>query len=189
MANEGNVDTNSGDLAMAADGSLYLTGSFSGTHDFGKGALTSAGSADAFVLHLAAADGATLQQMQLGGSGASTTVPDVAIDDLGNPAVSATYSGTGYKLAETPLPDADGQNMSSFVAKLSPDLSAIHYAQLTKAEPSDSGVASGVRHRAIATNAKTGESVTVGTLGGSADLGDGKIVTRQGGAYVIRRSR
>lgn len=184
----GTFTTVVGGLALAPDGSLYVGGVFSGTRDFGAGQVTAAGSIDQFLLHLDAA-GKTLQQASFGGTGAAMVAGGVAVDDLGHPIVASHYGGTGFTLGSTVLPDSPGQNHSAIVTKFSPDLSSVEYAQLTAALSVDGGGASGVTHYAIATNAATGQSVVVGTLHTTADLGDGKIVTSSGGMYAIRRKR
>lgn len=111
----------------------------------------------------------------------------VAVDDVGYSVVGSQLSGSGFTLAGTKIPDALGQDYDSLVIKFSPDLATVKYALLTEGQPDDAGNASGVRHAAIATNPMTGQSVVVGFLGGTTDLGVGKMVTRNGGLYAIRR--
>lgn len=174
-------------VATGPGGSVYVTGNFGGTMDSGKGALTSAGVIDQFLLHVDPSNGATLHQTSLGGNGVAMIVGGVAVDDVGHPIVASGYTGPGFSLGSTPLPAAAGQSASSFAAKLTSDLSALAYVKVTRSDP---GGVSGVRHAAIATHPKTGGSVVAGTLSGAADLGNGTRTTRSaGGAYVIRRAR
>lgn len=184
----GTFTTAVGGLALAPDGSLYVGGTFSGTRDFGAGPVTAAGGFDQFLLHLDAA-GKTLQQTTFGGTGAMIYANGVAVDDIGHPIVASRYGGTGFTLASMALPDSPAPNLSSIVTKFSPDLSSVEYTQLTAALSVDGGSGGGVLHSAIATNPVTGQSVVVGTLVTTADLGDGKTVTSSGGMYVIRRKR
>ncbi|HVJ90913.1 MAG TPA: SBBP repeat-containing protein, partial [Labilithrix sp.] len=173
-------------VAIAPDGSIYATGGFGGTVNFGKGEATSAGTRDTFVLHVDPADGSTLHQTTFGGTDVVVTTTGIAIDDVGNPIVTSQYGGASFTLGSTTLPEALDQSYSSFVAKFTPDLSVLHYVKVAQA---DAGGVSGARHNAIGTNPKTGESVTVGSLHGTADLGNGAPTTRTGGAYIIRRAR
>ncbi len=80
-------------IAIDSAGSVYLTGSFQGTADFGpgSGALTSAGNTDAFILKLSS-DGDFQWVKRLGGTGADGGT-GIAIDSLGNVVSAGFFSG------------------------------------------------------------------------------------------------
>ena len=153
------------------------------------GQLTAAGLFDRFVLHLNAATGATLHQSSFGGTGAVMATGSLALDDVGNPILSSHYAGTGFMFGGEAMPDAPAQNHASILAKFSPDLSTTRFVKKSAIETGINDNFSGVRHTAVATNTKTGQSLTVGALHGKSDLGDGKSTERSGGAYLIRHKR
>ena len=113
----------------------------------------------------------------------------LAVDDAGNPILATNYAGASFMFGGEAMPDAPAQNRASILAKFSPDLSTIHYVKKSGIETGINDNFSGVRHAAIATNTKTGQSLTVGLLHGKSDLGDGKPTERSSGGYLIRHER
>ncbi len=81
-------------IAIDSAGSVYLTGSFQGTADFGpgSGSLTSSGNSDAFILKLSS-DGNFQWVKRLGGTGADGGT-GIAIDSAGNIVSAGFFSGT-----------------------------------------------------------------------------------------------
>ncbi|WP_437785195.1 outer membrane protein assembly factor BamB family protein [Sorangium sp. So ce1097] len=106
-------------IASDAAGNYYVSGTFSGTVDFGTGPLTSAGQSDIFFLKLDPS-GSVLWSMRIGAAG-----PDragaVTVDGSGNVFLTGLYSGSP-ELDGCPLPDMDG---SYFVAQFDPDGTAV----------------------------------------------------------------
>lgn len=103
----GHIDVFGPSIAAGGDGAVYVSGSFTGTADFGATVLTSLGSNDVFAAKLDA-DG-NFDWARRFGAGNSDRGMDVAADALGN----------SYLIAETRtvasgLPDA-------FLAKIDPD--------------------------------------------------------------------
>lgn len=186
----GSFATTGNDAAVAPDGSLYLTGTFNGTRDFGKGMVTAAGTIDGYLVHLDASNASTLAQTTFGGPGNSSGGLAVAVDDMGNPILAGIYDGSGIMFGGN-LPGTPMQAYANAVtAKFPPNLSAPLYVKNTIAYPTDAASPQGVRPSAIVVNAMTGVSVTGGVLSGTVDLGDGKMVTRSSQSmFIVRRDR
>ena len=102
-------------LAADAQGNVYVTGSFSGTIDFGSTRLTSAaaGSRNGFVAKRGPT-GSWLWAVRIGQS-ASDQGTDIVVDDNGYAYVAGTVSGPGTQFGSTTLPAG-----RLFVAKLDP---------------------------------------------------------------------
>jgi hypothetical protein len=104
------------DMAVAADGSVVLAGSFKGTVDFGGTTLSSAGEYDIFLVRYGA-DGTLLDARRYGDVGDDDYVA-VAVDGAGNALL-------GGRCAEGSIDLGDGAvscgNGASFLAKLEPD--------------------------------------------------------------------
>ncbi|MCC6524819.1 MAG: hypothetical protein IT373_19345 [Polyangiaceae bacterium] len=79
-------------LAADAAGNVYATGDFTGSVDFGCGALVSAGADDVFVVKYDAA-GTCLWQRAYGGTGTDVG-RGLALDPAGNVLVTGTFAGT-----------------------------------------------------------------------------------------------
>jgi hypothetical protein len=108
--------------AVAVDGSdnVLITGSFSGTHDFGGGPLTSAGGRDIFLTKLDA-EGAHVFSARFGDAGENQDGQAIAADFLGNILISGVFDGsvdfgTGA-LSLSPCPSDVWCKTSGFVAK------------------------------------------------------------------------
>src|SRR5206468_2572486 len=101
-------------VAVDASGNVLVTGKFSGTVDFGTGALTSAGASSIFVAHYSAA-GAPVWSTAFGG-GLNDVGNGVAVDRGGNVVIIGTASGT-VSFGGSPI-TANGYTI--VVAKFSP---------------------------------------------------------------------
>jgi hypothetical protein len=99
-------------VTVDAQGNAVVTGSFSGTVDFGGGRMTSAGSSDVFVARYSGVDGSHLGSRQFGGTGGASG-SSVAVDEIGNVVVTGYFSGT-VDFGGGPL-TSDGNDI--FVAK------------------------------------------------------------------------
>jgi len=78
-------------VAIAEDGDVVVTGGFTGSVDFGGGALTSAGSYDLFVLRLS--NGGAHRWSRRGGGTGDDSGAAVAVDLDGDVSVAGTISG------------------------------------------------------------------------------------------------
>ncbi|WP_437689672.1 SBBP repeat-containing protein [Sorangium sp. So ce176] len=105
-------------LGVAVDGAgnVLVVGEFEGRIDFKKRLLTSNGGFDAFVAKLAPTDGETLWATSFGDGGEQRAAA-VAVDPLGNIALTGHFSGS-IDLGGPPLTSSTGQD--ALVAKLQP---------------------------------------------------------------------
>jgi len=104
-------------VAVDTSGDVVISGTFSGTADFGGGPLTSAGAWDVFVAKLSGADGSHLWSRRFGGpldDGGYYT--RVAVDSAGNAIVTGAFKGSS-DFGGISLTSAGGADI--FVAKLS----------------------------------------------------------------------
>jgi hypothetical protein len=101
-------------VATDASDNVIVTGRYSGTIDFGKGPLTSAGDYDVFIAKYDASGGA-VWSMGFGDAGLQTGTA-VAADAQGNVFVTGLFDGTLPMPPLTPLTGAG--NTDVFVAKL-----------------------------------------------------------------------
>ena len=101
------------DVAVDSSGSVFVTGAFPDTVDFGGGDLTSAGSFDIFVVQLGAG-GAHLWSQRFGGFSSETGLA-VTADSAGNVVVGGHFSGT-VDFGGGPLTSAGGTDV--FLIKL-----------------------------------------------------------------------
>jgi hypothetical protein len=102
-------------VAVDGNGDVVVTGSFTGTVDFGGGGLVSAGSSDIFVAKYSGMDGSYLWSKRFG----STTNDEgraVAVDSGGNVVVTGGFSGT-VNFGGTDLTSAGALDI--FIAKFS----------------------------------------------------------------------
>lgn len=103
-------------VAVDVTGAACAAGNFAGTDaTFGTEILASEGADDAFVVRLAAADGAFLAVKPCGGTGADAGL-GLAADPFGSLYLSGSYSGTAYFDGDTLITP---QGPDGFVAKLS----------------------------------------------------------------------
>ena len=108
-----NVAQNGKGIAVDDVGNVYVTGSFSGTIDFGGGALTSAGGTDVFVAKLDK-DGNHVWSRQFGDASAQSGKA-VAVDKGGNVVVAGEVAGS-IDFGGGPLTSAGGNDL--FVVSL-----------------------------------------------------------------------
>jgi hypothetical protein len=80
-------------IAVDPSGNVFVTGYFEGTVDFGGVGLVSAGSSDVFLLKLNGTTGAHIWSRRFGGT-SSDVGNSVAVDPMGTPAITGTFSGT-----------------------------------------------------------------------------------------------
>jgi len=102
-------------IAVDASGNVIVAGRFTGTLDFGGGALTSSAAIDIFVAKLSGVDGSHLWSKVFLGSN-TLDAPGVAVDAAGNVLVSGGFHGT-TDLGGGPL--IGGGSVAIFVGKLS----------------------------------------------------------------------
>ena len=108
----GNASSQQGNaVAFDIDGNIYLAGSFQGTIDFGGGALTSAGSDDAFLVKLDP-KGKQIWARRFGGPSSEAALY-VGVDKFRNVYASGTFSGS-FDLGGGLLTSAGGNDI--FVA-------------------------------------------------------------------------
>lgn len=88
----GSGNDSAAEAVVDAAGNSYVTGSFSGSADFGGGLLTSAGSTDSFVVKYSSS-GSHVWSKRYGG-GALDTPRGIAIGPDGTVVVAGQYSGT-----------------------------------------------------------------------------------------------
>jgi endonuclease V-like protein UPF0215 family len=80
------------DIAVDSSGNSYITGIFEETVDFGGGNVTSAGSADIFVLKLNSSG--TFQWVNTYGGSAFDVGHDITVDSSGNSYITGYFEGT-----------------------------------------------------------------------------------------------
>jgi hypothetical protein len=103
-------------LAANSAGDLVLAGAFTGSVDFGSGALTSAGNLDAFVARFNASGGAVWSKRF--GDPSDQSITGVALDPNANVYITGPYGG-GIDFGAGTLDAGAGAN--AFMAALDPD--------------------------------------------------------------------
>ena len=89
----GGTNNNQGEsIAVDSSGNIYITGYFYETVDFGGGNVTSAGSADIFVLKLNSSG--TFQWVNTYGGSAFDVGMDITVDSSGNSYITGYFEGT-----------------------------------------------------------------------------------------------
>lgn len=112
-------------VTVDRDGNVVVVGSFQETVDFGAGAVTSAGSLDAFVVKLRGIDGAHLRSTTFGGDG-SDRLEGVAVGPDRRIYVAGAFQST-FRIAATTIVSAGSTD--AFAARLSgATLAAQHVA-------------------------------------------------------------
>jgi hypothetical protein len=81
------------DVAVDGAGDVYVVGCFSGTVDFGGGAMTSSGGKDLAVVKLSGATGAHIFSWQLGGAGNDVGM-SIALDGSGNIYLAGSFESS-----------------------------------------------------------------------------------------------
>ncbi|MFQ5511853.1 MAG: FlgD immunoglobulin-like domain containing protein [Candidatus Krumholzibacteriia bacterium] len=152
-------------IAVDASGNAIVTGTFSGTVDFGGGNLTSAGANDIFVAKYDA--GGVHQWSKRFGDVGSDLSSGATVDASGNVIVTGSFEGTV---------DFGGGNLTSagfndiFIAKY--DASGVHQWSQRFGD-TDAG---GDHGRAIAADA-SGNVIATGWFRGTVDFGGGNLVS------------
>jgi Beta-propeller repeat len=165
-----NLAQNGFDIAFAPNGDVVFTGSFTGTINFGGGALTSAGATDLFVARLDPA-GAYIWGQRFGDAGAQAG-KGVTVDSQGNVIVTGDIAGKvdfgGGELTSAGATDV-------LLLKLDP-AGAHVYSKLF-------GNASAQNAAAVAVDA-VGNMVIAGSAAGKVDFGGG-MLTSLGGTDIF----
>lgn len=178
-------------IAVDSAGAAFAIVTFGGTQTFVTAA-TSAGGQDTMIVALSNS-GAPTAQLQIGANGDFTLHGRLAIDASNAVVVTGFYDGTGTngpKVGTTTLPATTStSNYVGYTAKLSHDLKSVTWVQPNAAEASDAGSANGVELLGVAVDPSNQQVVeTGGIVSATADLGDGKPVTRTNqGLFVLRR--
>ena len=81
-------------VAVDGRGDTVIGGSFSGSVDFGQGAVQSSGGPDGFVAKYSGVDGRPQWSLHIGGAGAFTNVNSVAADGTGGVYVTGSFTGS-----------------------------------------------------------------------------------------------
>jgi outer membrane protein assembly factor BamB len=151
-------------LAVAADGSVFVTGELAGSVVFGADTVASAGSTDGFLLKLDATDGTPLWVHGFGGSSTDSGA-DVALGAGGTVHLTGFFTGT-ITLAEATLVGRGGND--ALVAKLTAD--GVHLWSR------GFGAADTQKGGAIAV-APGGDVLVAGTFSGGIDFGRGEVAS------------
>jgi len=161
-------------LAVSQEGDIALSGALEGAIDFGGGALTSAGDADAFLV-LLGPDGAHRFSKQVGDA-TMQSGGNVALDEGGNVLWTGTFEGT-INLGGNALASAGESDI--FVAKLDPT-GAVVFAQRMGGAGIDSD-------GSIAVDSE-GNVVASGYYQGTPDLGGGPLPDTQQkeGQFIVK---
>lgn len=162
------------DADVGPTGDVYVAGSFLGTPDFGKGALTNGGGFDFFLVKLAAADGATAWSKGFG-DGADQLLCFVATDAQDNPILAGQLAGSvnfgGGVLT------SQGQALDVVVAKFSPG--GMHIGSKDFGDGSNQAVSSVDIDSA-------GRILMAGSFAGAVDFGGGALTASGADAFVAR---
>jgi hypothetical protein len=159
-------------VAADSSGNVLVAGYFTGTVDFGGGALPSAGSSDVFVVKLDPS-GAHVWSKTFGDS-TSQIATGVAVDGAGDVFVIGTFSGK-VDFGGGPLTASSPQDV--FILKLDP--SGAHVWSKHFGHPSGLQVASGVAVDSAGTVFMTG------TFSGPVDFGGGAIAAGGQGIFLV----
>lgn len=153
-------------LAVDASGGPILAGSFSGSVNFGGGALASAGSTDGFVAKLDSS-GSHLWSRALGGTG-TDSANGVAVHGAGDVVVAGGFQASA-DLGGGTLTSAGGTDL--FLARYTAGGSWLTNAQ--------AGDAAEQECRAVAVDA-SGFAIPAGRFQGGIDLGGGTLLSEGG---------
>lgn len=155
-------------VAAGSDGSVLITGEFTGTMDLGNGPMMSEGGADLFVAKIDPS-GQLLWSLRAGDA-ADQRGQGIVVDAAGNVLVSGMFEGT-MALGGTTLTSAGSKDV--FVAKIDP-LGQPLWGQSfgDAADQFASGGAPGVMEVAVDDD---GNVLLVGTFYGTIDLGGGPL--------------
>lgn len=160
------ADSETRDIAVDSWGNAVLTGSFSGSIDFGGGALASAGSWDIFVAKFGP-DGAHLWSKRFGDE-EYQAAPAVAVDAAGNVIIAGPSGGTV---------DFGGGTYNLFIAKYGSDGAYIWSKRF--------GEAGFAQPESVATDA-SGNMIIVGYFRDTIDFGGGALTSEDYDIFVAR---
>ena len=156
-------------VAVDADGSIIVTGSFAGAVDFGSGPLVSAGARDLFVAKFDPAGHEAWSRRF--GDAADQSAYGVAVDAEGSIVLTGSFSGL-LDFGTGPLSAVSAP--SAFLAKLDASGNAVWAKSFT-------GLAYGVAVDASGSVLATGQFV------GSTDFGAGPVVSAGGGDVFVAK--
>ena len=125
--------------AVGADGTVYVTGSFSGTVSFGATSLTSTGATDAFVVALDGATGAPLWAQRTGAAGTSAD-HGRGIAVTAEAVFVSGYYQTGALTGFAAGAATSAANNDAFVAALDPGTGAPLWARASGGPGDDRGL-------------------------------------------------
>jgi len=159
-------------VAVDSGGNIYVTGYFSGTVDFGFGAVT-VGNPAIFLLKLSA-QGVPIWCRQFGGSQGVNTGYAVAVDGHDNVVITGYYGyfGSGVDFGTGLLSSAGGRNI--FVAKYAPDGTAL-WARGVGGSSSDMDWGT-----SIAVDRRDDSVLVTGNFTGSVNFGGGALSSAGG---------
>ena len=161
------------DVVVDGAGDVVVSGFFEGSIDFGGGALTSAGGADAFVAKLDGSGNHVFSEQY--GDAAAQSIRGLAIDG-GNQIVVAGYSNGTIDLGGGPLTPSDGYD--AFVARLSPMGAHVASTMFT---------GTGNEYSSDLAIDASGNVIIGGGASGSPDFGGGPLTTQGGDdAFVVK---
>jgi hypothetical protein len=166
-------------VAVDGNGDVLVTGMFGSAVDFGGGALQGDAAGDAFVAKYAAATGAHLWSLALGGRWSADAGWAVAVGDGNDVIVGGTFEATDAYPADFgggPVVSAGRQDV--FVARYSPG--GVHLRSERFGGPEDD-VANGIAVDSA------GHPIVTGTFGTAADFA-GRLLVSAGGldAFVMK---
>jgi len=158
--------------SLAADsttGEVVAVGNFDGSTDFGAGTVTTAGGTDAFVAKYSSA-GAPVWSLRWGNTGADSAT-DVAIDQLGNVAVTGAFNGN-VDFGGGPITNVGGADI--YLVKLSP--AGLHlWSKGFGNALSNAQAANGVAFDSAGNVLLTGQIVALSSAPYTIDFGGGPI--------------
>lgn len=168
----GTGDDRSQDIALDANGDVFITGYFEGTANFGAASRTSAGDTDIFVVKYSGSSG-NVQWLQSAGGTSSDVARGIAIDATGNVLITGHFSGTA-NFGATSRTLAGGRDV--FVAEYSPLSTSWLWTYASGGPNDDIG-------KGIALNA-SGNAYITGEFSGTANLG-GSTLTSAGSRDIF----
>ena len=175
----GSSSATASSAAVAVDGhsDIVIGGSFSGSIDFGEGAIRSSGGPDGFLAKYSGVDGRPQWSLHIGGAGAVTNVNSVAADDAGG--VYATGSFTGTVNFPGGTFTSAGQND---VLLMKFDATDGAYVWSVQIGGTGAAAAYGVEADA------SGSVIVTGYFSGTADFGGTRFVSSSTSGFVAKYS-
>lgn len=162
-----NGSGNWGTLSADPDGTVWVTGVFNGTLDFGGGKVSSTGTLDLFVAHLDTNGGLLDLDIKAG----EVTVRGQAPDGQGGLYLAGSFKGA-LDLGAGPLTTADPLVSESFFCRLDSTGTAVWSVKVP-----------GTLQRVAADGA--GNALVTGYFSGTADFGKGNLVSAGGDDVIV----